>query len=250
MRKPALLLVFALFLTSVSFAQQHAAAPATQHSETQGGKQHQAAKPAEAQGPSQELAKASHEAAGEEEENAQFKESPSVKFLARITGLSLKSAYWLAIGINFLVIAAAIAWVVKSKLPGVFRARTQDIRQTLEEARKSSEDANRRLSEIEGRLAKLDSEIANLRATAEADAATEEGRIRAAAEEDARKVVEGAESEIEATARLARRELKAYAAELAVTLAEKRIHVDAATDHALVQSFTRELGANNDREGK
>ena len=44
-------------------------------------------------------------AAGEGEENAEFKQSPSVRFLAKITVLSLRSASWLAIALNFAVIA-------------------------------------------------------------------------------------------------------------------------------------------------
>ena len=44
-------------------------------------------------------------------------------------------------------------------------------------------------------------------ANAEKEAAAEEARIKAAAEEDARKIVESAEQEIAAAAKLARREL-------------------------------------------
>ena len=89
-----------------------------------------------------------------------------------------------------------------------------------------------------------------MRSQAEAEAAGEEQRIKAAAEEDARKIVESAGQEVEAAARLAQRDLKAYAAELAVSLAEKRIQVDAATDRALVQNFVGQLGQNGDEEGK
>lgn len=197
------------------------------------------------QGVSQELTEASREAAGEGEENAQFKHSPSVRWLAGITGLSLKSAYWLAIAVNFIIIAAAILWFMKSNLPAMFRTRTQSIQKTMEEARRASQDANRRLSEIENRLARLDAEIAAMRTSAEQEAAAEDERIRAAAEQDGRKIVEAAQNEIEAAARLAKRELKAYAAELAVSLAERRIHVDPTTDRALVQRFTRELTSKN-----
>jgi F-type H+-transporting ATPase subunit b len=199
----------------------------------------------------QQLTEASEHAAGEGEENAEFKQSPSVRFLARITGLSLHSAYWLAIALNFVVIAAAVAWFVKSKLPGMFRARSESIRKTMDEAQRASADAGRRLGEIEGRLSKLDSEIAAMRSQAEAEAAGEEQRIKAAAEEDARKIVESAGQEVESAARLAHRDLKAYAAELAVSLAEKRIQVDAATDRALVENFVGQLGQNGDgKEGK
>jgi F-type H+-transporting ATPase subunit b len=199
--------------------------------------------------PGQELAEASKEAEGEGEENAEFKQSASVKFLAKITGLSLHAAYWLAIGINFAVIAAAIIWFAKSSLPGMFRSRTQSIRKTMDEAQRASADASRRLGEVESRLARLDADITAMRAQAEAEAAAEEQRIKAAAEEDARKLAESAGQEIEAASRLALRELKAHAAELAVSLAEKRIQVDAKTDQALVDSFVGELGRDG-KEGK
>ena len=53
--------------------------------------------------------------------------------------------------------------------------------------------------------------------------------------------MESAEQEIAAAAKLARRELTNYAANLAVSLAAKQIKVDPATDQALVQDFAREL---------
>ena len=199
--------------------------------------------PVNQQSPSQELTKQSKEAAGGEKgENEEFKKSPSVRMLARLTGMSLEHAYWLAVLLNFGVIAGAAIWISRSKLPGLFRNRTQSIQKAIEEARETSEDANRRLSEIEARLAKLDSEIESMRATAEQEAAAEEARIHAAAEEETRKVVESAEQEIAAAAKFARRELKAFAAELAVSMARQQIRVDAPTDQALVQNFSEQLG--------
>jgi F-type H+-transporting ATPase subunit b len=189
----------------------------------------------------EQLAHASNEAAGEEE-NGEFKHSPSVQFVAKHTGLSVNGAYWLLVVVNFLIIAVFIAWALRKNLPAAFRARTETIRKSMDEARRASGDANRRLSDIETRLSRLDAEIASIRTKAESDAAAEEQRIRASAEEDGRKIVASAEQEIEAAAKSARRELKAYAAELAVNLAEKRIHVDAKTDQALVGTFVRDLG--------
>jgi F0F1-type ATP synthase membrane subunit b/b' len=56
--------------------------------------------------------------------------------------------------------------------------------------------------------------------------------------------VESAEQEIAAAAKSARRELTAYAADLAVSLAKKLIHVDASTDQALLRNFAQQLSAN------
>jgi F0F1-type ATP synthase membrane subunit b/b' len=81
-----------------------------------------------------------------------------------------------------------------------------------------------------------------MRDAAEKEAGAEEARIQAAVQEDARKMVESAQQEIGAAAKAVRRELTAYAADLAVGLAQKQIHVDAATDQTLVRNFAGELG--------
>jgi F-type H+-transporting ATPase subunit b len=198
--------------------------------------------------PGAQLAKASREAASEDEQ-AQFKHSWMVQWVAKLTGLSLDNAYWLCVLLNFAVIAGAIVYFSKKNLPDMFRNRTASIQKAMQEARKASEEANRRLAEIETRLSRLDTEIAGMRSAAEKEAVAEEARIKAAAEEDARKIVESAEQEIAAAAKLARRELTTYAANLAVSLAGKQIKVDSATDQALVRSFSQELSANSPNGG-
>ena len=198
-------------------------------------------------GPGRQLAHESREAAGEEkDEMAEFKQSASVKAIAKLTGLSLPQSYWLSVVLNFLVIAAVIGWAAKKFLPGMFRDRTAAIQKAMQEAQKASEEARRKLAEIESRLQKLDVEIGMMRDAAEREGAAEEARIKAAAEEDARKIVISAEQEIAAAAKAARRQLTAYAGDLAVALAQKQIHVDAATDQALVRNFSGQLGASSD----
>jgi F-type H+-transporting ATPase subunit b len=151
--------------------------------------------------------------------------------------------------LNFGAIAAVLFWAGRKYLPGAFRARTAAIQRAMEEARRASEDANRRLSEIESRLARLDGEISAMKAAGEADLAAEEARIKAAAEQDARKIVDSAEQEIAAASKAARRDLTTYAADLAIALAKKQIHVDAGTDSSLVRSFADRL-SNADDGGK
>jgi F-type H+-transporting ATPase subunit b len=186
------------------------------------------------------------EAAGEEKDDkAQFKESPSVRFIARITGGSTGTAYLLSVLLNFAVIAWIIIWVSRRYLPGAFSARTAAIQKAMQDAQKASEEARRRLAEIESRLMKLDVEIGMMRDTAEKEAAAEEARIQAAAQEDSRKMLESAQQEIAAAAKAARRELTAHAADLAVGLAQKQIRVDAATDQSLVRNFAGQLGASS-----
>ena len=186
-----------------------------------------------------ELAEASEEAAGEE--NAEFKESPSVKMIAGWTGMSPRATYWVLYIIDFAIIAGLIVWFSKSKLPAAFRGRTQSIQKSMQEAQKASAEANARLSAIEDRLERLDAEIAHMRAAADRDATAEDERIRAAAEEEKRKIIATAEQEITAAANLARRELKAYTADLAVNIAARNIRLDPAEDKALVRDFAAQL---------
>jgi F0F1-type ATP synthase membrane subunit b/b' len=102
------------------------------------------------------------------------------------------------------------------------------------------------LSDIESRLARLGDEISSMKAAGDADLAAEEVRIKAAAEEDARKIVASAGQEIAAAGKAARRDLTAYAADLAIGLAKKQIHVDAGTDSTLVRNFADRLGSAED----
>ena len=193
-----------------------------------------------------------HENSAENEsqndETAQFKHSASVQLLARITGLSLDASYWLAVILNFAIVAGVIVWASKKNLPAMFRNRTASIQKSLQEARQASEEANRRLTDVESRLSRLDDDINQMRAASEREAAAEEERIKAAAAEDARRIVQAAEQEIAAATKAARRGLTAYAADLAVTLAAKQIRVDAPTDKALVRRFAEQI--SNGTTGK
>ncbi len=232
-------------------AQDQAVPPATKPPASSEQKQESGASAQRGGGPGRQLAHESKEAAGEEkDEFAEFKQSASVRGIAKLTGLNLQQSYWLCVSLNFVVIAAVLVWAARKNLPGMFRDRSAAIQKAMQEARTASEEARRRLGDIESRLMKLDIEIAAMRDTAEKEGAAEEARIRAAAEEDKRKIVASAQQEIAAAAKAARRQLTAYAADLAVGLARKQIRVDAGTDQALVRNFAQELGASTDDPGK
>jgi len=186
----------------------------------------------------EELAEASKEA----EEGAQFKHSPMVKKIAGILHIPVAAEYWILYGLDFGIIAGFVVWMMKKKMPGVFRTKSEAIRRSMDEAARVSAEARARLSEIESRLSRIDAEISEMRASAEAEAKQEEARILAAAEEDKKRIIATAEQEIAAASKLAQRELKAYASSLAVDLAEKRVKVDPDTDRALVRAFARDFG--------
>jgi F-type H+-transporting ATPase subunit b len=172
--------------------------------------------------------------------------SPVVSWIGRVINIGPEKAYWLSLIINFGILIAFFWVLLKGKIPQMFRERTATIQKGIKEAQAASAEASQRLKGIEERLAKLDTEVAEIRASAEREAAAEEARIRQAAEEDKRKMLEGVETEVDAIARNARRELKSYAATLAVDLASRKIRVDEPTDKVLVRDFVDQLG----RDGK
>ena len=224
-----------------------------------------AAKP-ESATPNREVTHASNEAAGRtpqeaiagehasgaeesKDEEAAFKYSAAVRGIARITGLSLTTAYWLCVVINFAIIALFILYIMKSNVPAMLRGRTAEIQKGMEDARRASEDAGNRLSEVEARLARMSSDIEDMQKHAEAEARAEEDRIRASIDAEKHKILQAAEQEIAQSISTVRRDLQKYAAELAVALAAKGIRVDASSDKALVEDFTEQLAAETRRNG-
>jgi F-type H+-transporting ATPase subunit b len=204
-------------------------------------------------GLAQQLTRETREAAGEDkagqDDTTGFKMSPSVSWIAHKLGISTEAASFICFLLNFLVTAGVIVWASRKYLPGAFKARTAAIQKAMQEAQQSGEDARRKLAEIESRLKKLNVEIGLMRDSVEKEAVAEEARIRAAAQEDAHKITESARQEIEAAAKAARRRLSAYAADLAVSLAQKQIRVDADTDQKLVRNFAGQLSASSSESG-
>ena len=244
-------------------AQEHGASASSSSSSSSTAQTEQAAKPDQGQSPApqqsqaqnpnaefgSELTKTSEEAAEEAGKRdakvameLKAEHSPVVSWIGRVIRIGPERAYWLSLIVNFGILIAFFWVLLKGKVPQMFRERTATIQKGIKEAQAASADASRRLKAVEERLAKLDTEVSEIRASAEREAAAEEVRIRQAAEEDKRKVVEAAETEITAIARNARRELKGYAAALAVDLASRKIRVDDHTDQALVREFVDQLG--------
>lgn len=171
-----------------------------------------------------------------------LRHSKTVRTIARWTGLSVDGAFWVCMFLNFAVVFFALWIPLRKRLPGFFKSRSESIQKRVEEARKTSEEARRRLSEVEGRLSRLDADIAEMRREADEGARSEERRLRAELETESQRILAAAEQEIAMAAGNARRELKSYAAGLAVDLAERKIRVDKDADQALVREFTASLG--------
>ena len=106
-------------------------------------------------------------------------------------------------------------------------------------------EANARLAVVEERLSKLGIEIEAIRAQTERDAASDEKRILESLEAEKQRLMASIEQEIEAAGAAARRELKVYAANLAIERAMAQIHLTPDDDRALIRSFGEDLRSNN-----
>lgn len=151
--------------------------------------------------------------------------------------------------INFGILAVGLGYLLGKTLPPFFRSRTSEIQKDIVEAAQTRREAEQRAAAIEQRVSALGADIEAFRTQARTEMEQEAGRIR---EETARliaKVQRQAGLEIETAGKTARRDLQAYAAKLALDLAEQRIRMrmDAATENGLVEDFVRDLETTRSR---
>jgi F-type H+-transporting ATPase subunit b len=146
--------------------------------------------------------------------------------------------------VNLLLFAGAMYFVLRRPLAEAFRARQEGIRRDLMRAEEERRAAVAKLEEVEERLAHLGSEVEAIHEQAQKEAAEERARIERAAEDEVRKIREQARREIESASKAARAELRAYAAEQSVRLAEEMIRRDIRPedDAHLVGEYVEELG--------
>lgn len=145
---------------------------------------------------------------------------------------------------NLLVFVALIVYILRRPLSESLAARREAIRRELLRAQEESRAARAKLEEVEARLSRLDAEVEAVRAQAQKEAAEERERIARATEEEMRRLREQAQREIEGAGKTARQELRRYAAEQSVRLAEELIRRDmrAEDDARLMGEYVEELG--------
>ena len=144
---------------------------------------------------------------------------------------------------NLAVVVAILVWVARRPLANFYFSRSESIKEQLAEALKAREEAERKLAEMESRMSRMDEELGVLRTEAEKTAHTEYERLVAAADRDASKLVDRAKQEIDGMTRAAQLELRAYAANLSIKMAEERIRgeITDADRNRLVADFIGDL---------
>ncbi len=175
----------------------------------------------------------------EAESTDKYRHSATVQWIAKVVHVDDETAAKGFEWINFAVVLLAVGIPLFRILPGVFRKRAEALSLDLETARAATADANSRLNAVEAKLAGLDAEIAAIRRQVEEEMLGDEQRIKASVGEEATRIVAAAEQEITVAGALAQRELKQYAANLAVERALTRLTLNEATDRQLIAEFAR-----------
>lgn len=144
---------------------------------------------------------------------------------------------------NFVILAAGAGYLLSKHLPAFFKARTTDIQKDITDAQQQKQAADKTAAEMDARLQSLGADIEKFRMEAKAEMEQEAARIREETAHQIEKLQRQAEQEIESKGNLAGRELREYAAKLALDLAEQRVRtrLDAATEAGLVDDFTKDL---------
>ena len=144
---------------------------------------------------------------------------------------------------NFVILAVGIGYVIAKQLPPRFASRKTEIQQGIVEAQKMKQDAERRAAEMDARLAALGADIEKFRVQSGAEMRQEGERIAQETAAQIKRIEAQAAVEIDTAGKTARRQLKEYAAELALGLAEERLRarMDSATESTLVTNFVHDL---------
>jgi F0F1-type ATP synthase membrane subunit b/b' len=147
--------------------------------------------------------------------------------------------------INFVLLAGFLVYLYRKRGKAFFSERSDTIRRSLEEGRQALERSQAKLAEAEQKLAGLQDEVRALKARAEAEIASEQERMRQAAEDEAHRIEEFARARILAATNSAKLELKDYVVEQALEQARGKIQqrMDEDSRKKLVRFFLADLSS-------
>jgi F-type H+-transporting ATPase subunit b len=145
--------------------------------------------------------------------------------------------------INFAILVGGLGYILRKPLAEFFSSRSAAIQKSLEEGRKALEASQAQLKVVEEKLKGLEAEIAAFKASAIREMEAERQRMKQAGAEEAARILESARNQTTVAVRAAKLELKRYAAQKSVTLAEEliRTRLDDTGRRRLVTQFVATL---------
>jgi F-type H+-transporting ATPase subunit b len=146
--------------------------------------------------------------------------------------------------LNLLVFAAAMTYILRRRVTDALRSRREGIRRAVLRAQDQRDEAVRKLAEVDSRVAGVESEVAAIWGKAKAEAQAERERILHDTEAEMLKLREQSQREIESAGKVARQELRRFAAQQSVKLAEEVIEreIQPEDDARLIRLSVEGLG--------
>ena len=135
---------------------------------------------------------------------------------------------WEPIGrwFNLLLLGGFIAFLLRKPLKAFFAGRRQSIRDELRTSAEAYEKALADKKALEEKVRHIDDDLARIREEAKKEAEADRERVRLQTAKDAERLLENARREIENLTRSAQKQLREYAAELTVDVAEKKVRAE------------------------
>jgi F-type H+-transporting ATPase subunit b len=174
-----------------------------------------------------------------------FRHSPAVQSLARHAHISIEAMAQILEDLNSAILIIAILWFIFRFVPKMYRERSEALSKRLFDARSATVEANARLAAVEERLSKLGIEIEAIHQQTLRDGENDEKRIHESLEAEQQRILASVNQEIEAAGASARRDLKKYAASLAIERAMSEVHFTDDDDRALIRSFAQNVSTNH-----
>ena len=145
---------------------------------------------------------------------------------------------------NLLLFLGVMFYILRRPIQNFFGTRREEIRRDLMRAQEERDAALAKLEEVEARLVNLNSEVEAIRERARREAEEERERIARSTEDEIRKLGDQARREIEGASKAARQDLRRYAAEQSVRLAEEmiRARMRPEDDVRLMNEYVENLG--------
>ena len=146
--------------------------------------------------------------------------------------------------VNLFLFVGLMIYFLKRPLTNALAARRESIKMQLIEAQQERDAAVAKLAEVQARLGRLESEVALIQQHSQSEAEAERERIMRETEQEIQKLRDQAQREIVGAGKVARHDLRRFAAQQSVQLAEEMIRRDIRSDDdaRLIKLNVEQLG--------
>ncbi|MBL4818164.1 MAG: ATP synthase F0 subunit B [Deltaproteobacteria bacterium] len=139
--------------------------------------------------------------------------------------------------ITFVIFMALLLKAIKKPLANYLEARSEQIKNAIEEAKFAKEEAELKLRQYENRLLELDAELAKIKEDFRRQGEAEKARLKEEAKQIADQMLANTEETLKAEVSKAKHELKQEVAEHTLKAAQKRLGVSESLEAQLCQNF-------------